>query len=91
MGSSPSFINTTMIQMLANDKVLENITIYMNTEYKNMIENLQNPMFPKAKEISLLASLIETCPFGQAAYDILKQKFGETEEIKQIVEYFTLK
>ncbi len=86
------YVNTffTIVQLLAEHKVLDNVTTHMNSEYSAIIENLQNPMFPKDKKVPLLVTLIQTCPFGPAAFEILKQKFGDTEEVKQIIDYFAV-
>lgn len=86
------YFNTffSVIQILADNNVFGNISTIANDELNTMISNLQNPMFPQEKVAVILAKLISSFPFEKRCYDILKQKFGETEEVKQIVEYFTL-
>lgn len=79
----------TMVQMLAENKKVGNITIYKGAEFNNTLNNLQNAMFPKDKVAPTLANLISTHPFNQELFKVLALKIGETEEVKQIIEYFT--
>ena len=55
-----------------------------------MIKNLKNPMFPQEKVASLIAQLIAKYPFSRGSFDVMVEKFGDTEETKAIIEYFTL-
>lgn len=81
-----SFLTT--VQVLAENNVLSGISTEAGSEYKTVIENLQNPMFPQDKIATAFAALITAYPFETATYDLLQQKFGQTEEVKQIVDYF---
>lgn len=78
----------SVIQILADNNVFGNISTIANDELNTMISNLQNPMFPQEKVAVILAKLISSFPFEKRCYDILKQKFGETEEVCQIIDYF---
>ena len=78
----------TMVRTLSENNELEEIMTGTTAEYNTMIQNLQNPMFPKEKMGYVLVKLISTYPFETAGFELLQQKYGETEEVKQIVEYF---
>lgn len=78
----------TLVQTLAENKVLPRTTIMITSGTKTMIDNLSNPMFPKDKICPVIADIISHNPFIPKVYDILKEKVGVTEEVKQITEYF---
>lgn len=78
----------TMVQILAENGKLGNVTTYVNTEFNNMVRNLKNPMFPQDQVAPTLAKLISTHPFNTNLLEILNMKFGENDEVKQIIEYF---
>lgn len=86
------YVNTffTTIQILSQNGVLDNISTRTGDEFNTMINNLKNPMFPQDKVSSALAGLISTYPFSSACYEAVKQRYGETDEVKQIIEYFTV-
>lgn len=69
---------------------IHEISTRTGDEFNTLINNLKNPMFPQDKVSSVLAELISTYPFSSPCYDVAKQKYGETDEVKQIIEYFTL-
>ncbi len=78
----------TMVQTIYDNNESDNIKTSSTVEYNTMIKNLQNPMFPKEKIGTALVTLITNYPFENETYDFLKQKYGETEEIKDIIKYF---
>jgi len=84
------YFNTffTMVQTLSENGKLEGITTTVSTEIDTMIRNLQNPMFPQDKVVFALVKIISSNPFVPACFDLLQQKFGQTEEVNQIVSYF---
>lgn len=86
------YINTfyTTIQILSENGVLNGISTRTGNEFNTLINNLKNPMFPQDKVSSALAELISAYPFSSPCYDVVKLKYGETDEVKQIIEYFTL-
>lgn len=86
------YINTfyTTIQILSENGVLHGISTRTGDEFNTLINNLKNPMFPQDKVSSALAELISAYPFSSPCYDAVKLKYGETDEVKQIIEYFTL-
>lgn len=86
------YINTffTTIQILSENNVLDGISTRTGDEFNTMINNLKNPMFPQDKVSSTLASLISSYPFSSSCYEVMKQRYGETDEVKQIIEYFTV-
>ena len=53
-----------------------------------MIKNLQNPMFPKEKVAPALVKLVSSYPFEMAGFKLLQERFGQTEEVKNIISYF---
>jgi hypothetical protein len=46
-------------------------------------------MFPQDKIAPELCKLISTNPFVSSVFALLQDKFGETDEVKQITTYFT--
>lgn len=86
------YVNTffSMVQILSENGVLDGISTRTGEEFETMINNLKNPLFPEDKFSSALANLISSYPFSTACYEVAKQKYGETDEVKQIIEYFTV-
>lgn len=86
------YLNTflSLIYILSENGVLGDVSTTTDEQYDIMINNLKNPMFPQEKVAPLLAQLIEKYPFAQGSYNVIKEKYGETDEIKQIAEYFTI-
>lgn len=86
------YLNTffTLIQTLSENGVISEISTRINDEYRTTIDNLNNPMFPSDKVAPLLASLITKYPFTVDNYNVAKSRFGETDEIKAIMEYFII-
>lgn len=80
----------SLIQTLADCKVINDVTIYRGSDMDTMLQNLQNPMFPQEKVASSLANMISTHPFEKSCYDLLENKFGQTEEIEQLKNYFMI-
>ena len=78
----------TMVNTLVQNSILQGITTKVNTSYDTLFKNLQNPMFPQAQLATALVQLISANPFIPACFDLLKDKFGETEEVTQIINYF---
>lgn len=86
------YINTffTTIHFLSENGVLSGISTRTGEEFNTMIRNLKNPMFPQEKVSSALTNLISSYPFTAACYDVARQRYGDTDEIKEIIEYFTV-
>lgn len=78
----------TMVQSLINNNLLGNIKTVTDAEFDNMIRNIQNPMFPQDKVVSALVTLISTYPYEVRCFELLQQKFGQTDEVNQIIAYF---
>ena len=76
------------MQTLSENGVLDNISITDSANVNIMIQNLKNPMFPQDKVASALVKIISANPFSQEWSELLWQRFGETEEAKQIIDYF---
>jgi len=86
------YVNTflTTIQILSNNGVLNGISTRTDEKFNTMINNLKNPMFPQDKISSVLSNLISSYPFSSDCYEVLEQRYGETDAVKEIIEYFTL-
>lgn len=54
----------------------------------NILGNLSNPNFPQEKIIDTLISLMEKNPFSVEYFEFLHNKYGETEEVQKISQYF---
>lgn len=86
------YINTffTLIQTLSENGAIGKVTTRTDDEFNTMINNLKNPMFPQDKVSSVLANLISSYPFSVECYEVMKQRYGESDEVKKIIEYFTI-
>lgn len=84
------YMNTflTLMQTLSNNKVIEPINIAKTNEFNTMIQNLQNPMFPQEKIAESLIKVMTTYPFAIEGYQLMISKFGQTEEVNRISNYF---
>lgn len=78
----------TTIQTLSENGILGNISTLTGNEYNTMVNNLKNPMFPKDKIAPLLVELISKYPFTTASYEVLKERYGETDEVQKLIKYF---
>ena len=57
-------------------------------EVENIYKNLSNPNLSNDKAVELLFDLIIKSPFKKELYDFMREKFGETDEVLAILEYF---
>lgn len=80
----------TLVQTLADNGILNGTTTLITESTENMLKNLANPMFPKESVGKLLSDIISNNPFIPECYEIMKNKLGETEEVKSIIDYFKL-
>lgn len=80
----------TTVKFLSENGVLDGISTKPDEEFKTVISNLQNPMFPQDKISSTLAGLISKYPFSAACYEVARQRYGETDELKRLIDYFTV-
>lgn len=78
----------TFVQTLADNGILANISTKRTTRIDTMLKNLENPMFPEDKVSAVLVEIISRTPFNRKIYKIMQQKYGETEEVKQLITYF---
>ena len=60
----------------------------VDKQAKNIFQNLSNPNFPQTKVLSTLTSLIELNPYSPEYYDFIISRFGESEEVTAVKEYF---
>lgn len=78
----------TMVQILSDNNKLGKVTTRTSDKFYSMLENLINPMFPQNQIAPTLVELISVNPFEKTSFDILKQKFGATDEITELIKYF---
>lgn len=79
----------TMVQILTNNNILNGIKTTADNEYNTIANNLCNPMFPQDKICFAVISLISKYPFEKKTYDILTNKLGATDEVNDIICYFS--
>lgn len=60
----------------------------VDQQAKNIFKNLSNPNFPQDKVLSALISLILTNPYSPEYYEFAISRFGQSDEIDKIKEYF---
>lgn len=86
------YFNTflTLVQTLCENGVAEGVTTKISTEYETMLNNINNPMFPQDKVAYAIAKLISTNPFVPTCYNLLRNRLGQTDEVNQIINYFTV-
>lgn len=78
----------TMVATLVGNQQLENVASISRSDFDVMIQNMENPMFPQDKIVPTIVNLISSNPFDVKCMDLLKTKIGETEEVKNILNYF---
>lgn len=76
------------VQTLADNGVLSDTTTKINKEFNMILLNLKNPMFPQEKFAEALINLISVNPFVPECFDLLQQKYGQTDEGQKIIGYF---
>lgn len=54
----------------------------------NILKNLSNPNFPQDKITDIVINMIFEKPYKPEIYSFLQKKYPDSEEVKQIVEYF---
>lgn len=54
----------------------------------SIFENISNPNFPQDKILDVLLQVILMFPYNEAYYNFFIEKFGETEQINAIKNYF---
>lgn len=84
------YLNTflTTVRVLSENGVLTGISVDIDDEYTTMVNNLKNPLFPPDKVALLLAQLISKYPFSVDCYKVLKDRYGEEDEAREILSYF---
>ena len=80
----------TFVQTLCDNGILSEISTYFNEQTSNILNNLENPMFPKEKVSKILSEIITNNPFIPKCYQIMKNKLGETEEVIALSNYFKI-
>lgn len=77
----------TMVKMLADNNILSGVETVITDEYKTMISNLQNPMFPQDKFAQAMAGLIAKYPFEKTSYMLLKAKYPDDANVQKLLNY----
>lgn len=54
----------------------------------NIFKNMENPNFPQDRIVDAMIAAIQVNPYNTEYYRFLADKFGDTEELQTIVEYF---
>lgn len=57
-------------------------------EIDNVIKSMSNPNFPKDKILDILFDAILKKPIESSIYKVIEEKFGKTEEVAVIFDYF---
>ena len=57
-------------------------------EVDTTIKLLSRPNFPQEKITDLVLDLVIKDPYRKEIYDLMREKFGDTEEVMNIVDYF---
>lgn len=78
----------TLIQALVDNQVLVEVTTEISDDYSNTLKNLSNPMFPQDKFPEVISQMIMRNPFVPVCYELLQKHYGDTEEVKKIIQYF---
>ena len=84
------YLNTIMslIQVLSEKDLIGLVSTRTGEDYNTIIDNVTNPLFPEDKVAPVFAELLEKYPFTKKTYDALEKIYGDTDEIKNIREYF---
>ena len=57
-------------------------------EAQNIFQNLSNPNFPQEKALEIIISLLEQDPYNVDYHNYIREKFGITDEVVAINNYF---
>lgn len=64
------------------------IFVPSNDSNEAIFNNLTNPNFKQDKVVEVFLDIVKNNPYNEKYYEFMKQKFGETDEVKCIIEYF---
>ena len=62
-----------------------------NSQADNLLKNLSNPNFPKEQALGAVLGMLKTNPYSEEYYKFLISRFGETDEITALKNYFGYK
>lgn len=79
----------TLVKVLIDAKYITNVKVSFSEKDEKVFANLQNPMFPQDKVIPQITQMITNNPFVPEYIELLRKKVGDTEEVMQIVDYFS--
>ncbi len=78
----------TLVQILSENRILNNVKVVQDEEFKTVFGNLQNPMFPPAMFPNAICSMISNYPFEEQCYDILIKKLPNDNGAMELINYF---
>lgn len=55
---------------------------------ERIAQNLSNPNFPKEQVTAVMLQILLACPYKKEYQQLLQSKFGDTDEVKAIHDYF---
>jgi hypothetical protein len=61
---------------------------WTDQQANSIFQNLSNPNFPKDKILDAVLGLLKTNPYNVEYYKLIVSRFGETEEVTAIKDYF---
>lgn len=77
----------TLVQTLSDNGVIEPIKTASSQEFETMLTNLKNPMFPQDRLAESVVKMIKMYPFSRETVSLLNDKFAQSEEAAQIINY----
>lgn len=79
----------SFVQILIDNGIIKNVKTTVGENAEKTYNNIKNPMFPQDKVVPTLTQLISSNPFVYKYFVVLREKLGDTDEVRQIVDYFT--
>lgn len=82
-------VHLTLIKaLIGNGKKIWQPNDASASQAENISKNLSNPNFPQDRVTEVIIQILLTCPYKKDYQRLLHTKFGDTEEVKAINEYF---
>lgn len=78
----------TLVNVLTQKGVINGVKVVQDGSLQTMIDNLQNPMFPKDRIPGALATMISTYPFEKECFAMAEQLCQNSSECAALKEYF---
>ena len=71
-----------------NGKSIWHYNASATSQAQNIMQNLTNPNFPQDKATEVIIQILTTCPYKVDFQKMLITKFGSTQEVRNINDYF---